>query len=537
VIETTDYLVDTLSQRRGGIYYTPPPAAQAMASWAIRSNTDQVLEPCFGSGVFLAAIKQESAVRGFTSVHTYGAELMPAAYTMAITNGLIEASNATLGDFLGISPFPVNVVIGNPPYVRLRSLPTDQLQRALNVTRAALGTPMESAGSVWMAFVLHAISFLNKGGRLALVLPYEFTHVRYAKPLWRFLGDHFGDLRVARVKERLFPEIMQEAIILFAENSGETTTTVTFEAYQTAQDFADNIPTIQEQISLSDIMNGGRPFVKALLPHELVQFLDNRLIFLTAPIAKFCTFNIGYVSGNKTFFHPNKQTIAKFKLPESSLRPTLTASKQLSGAGIRTISIPGRNVQQLFYPNEPCLPEESKYIRMGKRDKVAQGYKCRHRKPWYKVPDVRVPNLVLSVFKETPSLMWNDKGLVASNSLLCGFVQSGYTVDQLIVAWYTSLTLLSCELRVHALGGGVLVLIPGEIATVRIPIPGCLPTTHIEDIDKALRSGKVNPYQIGDEPVLVKSLGLTTHEVELIQEGVRLLANWRMANRSVGVQN
>jgi adenine-specific DNA-methyltransferase len=533
VIETAGYLVDTLSQRRGGIYYTPPPAAQAMASWAIRSNDDQVLEPCFGSGVFLAAIKQESVARGFTFVRIYGAELMPAAHTMAITTGLIKANNATLGDFLGVTPFPVKVVIGNPPYVRLRKLPIGQQQRALNVTEKALGVPMDSAGSIWMAFIVHAISFLDMGGRLALVLPYEFTHVRYAKPLWGFLGDHFGDLRVVRVRERLFPDLMQEAIILFAENRGGTTNVVTFEAYQTVRNFVDNMPIIREQIPLSEILNGGRPFVKALLPHELVQLLDTRLAFLTTPMAKSCTFNIGYVSGNKNFFHPNKQTVVKFKLPESSLRPTLTASKQLSGVGIRTSSIPERHMRQLFYPNKQVSLEETEYINYGDREGVAKGYKCSHRKPWYQVPDVRVPDLVLSVFKEVPCLMWNDRGLVASNSLLCGFVQPGYTVDQLIAAWYTSLTLLSCELRVHALGGGVLVLIPGEVATVQIPIPGWLPTTHIEDIDKTLRSKKANPYQIGDEPVLVKSLGLTTHELELIREGVQLLVNWRMTNHSV----
>jgi len=75
----------------------------------------------------------------------------------------------------------------------------------------------------------------------------------------------------------------------------------------------------------------------------------------------------------------------------------------------------------------------------------------------------------------------------------------------------------------------VLVLIPGEVATIRLPAPGSLLTTHIGELDKLLRSAKGNPYQLGDEPVLVKSLKLTAHEVELIQEGTQLLANWRIA--------
>ena len=151
---------------------------------------------------------------------------------------------------------------------------------------------------------------------------------------------------------------------------------------------------------------------------------------------------------------------------------------------------------------------------------------------WYKVPDVRVPDVLLSVFKESPSLVLNDAGLVASNSLLCGFLRPACTAEQFILAWYTSLTRLSCELQVHSLGGGVLVLIPGEVASIRIPMPGPLPTAHIGELDSLLMSGQGNPYQLGDRPVLMESLNLTAHEVDLIQEGVEVLADWRNSVRS-----
>jgi len=533
MIETASYMVDTPSQRQLGVYYTPPVAAKVMAAWAIRSSSDQALEPCFGSGAFLAAMKEVLAAKHFDCIQIHGVELMDMAYSMAVDSGLIDARHAILGDFLGVRPFPVDAVVGNPPYVRLRSLPEDQLSRALKVTREALGVPMETSGSVWMAFVLHAVGFLRKGGRIALVLPYEFTHVRYARPLWKFLGGNFGTLRVVRVKERLFPDLMQEAIILFADNHGATTSSVGFEAYQTTQSLAESTPIVQKQLSLNCIIEGDRPFLKALLPDELTQLLENRLLSLTKPVRESCTFNIGYVSGHKDFFHPDQQTIAKFKLPQASLRGTLTASRELSGIGLYTSSMSEGNVRRLFYPNGGPSPEEERYIRKGERDKVDSGYKCSNRAPWYKVPDVRVPDLMLSVFKETPSLVSNDGGLVASNSLLCGFLGSAYTSEQFIAAWYTSLTLLFCELQVHSLGGGVLVLIPGEVATIRVPSPGWLPIVHMGELDKALRAEEGRPYQEGDEPVLVKSLKLSIYEVELIREGARLLANWRKAAKSL----
>ncbi|MBI4198878.1 MAG: N-6 DNA methylase [Chloroflexi bacterium] len=536
MIETASYTVDTLSQRRRGIYYTPPLAAQAMAAWAVRSNTDRVMEPCFGSGVFLAAIKQVSAARQFALVETHGVELMEAAHGMALATNLIEARHAILGDFLGVKPFHVDAVIGNPPYLRLRSLPENQLKRALSAAREATGVSMDTSGSVWMAFVLHATRFLAPDGRMTLVLPHEFTHVRYARALWSFLGDHFGSLRIARVRERLFPDIMQEAIILFADHHGGATNVVDFEAYQTTQGLVGGAPIVRKQLSLNEIVTGGRPFLKALLPTELTELLNNRLSPLTVPVPESCTFNIGYVSGHKAFFHPDQDTINKFQLATTSLRSALTSSRELAGVGIRTSTMAVDNTRKLFYPNEELSSAEKRYIRAGEQDGVDSGYKCRNREPWYKVPDVRVPSCMLSVFGATPTLVANDGRLVASNSLLCGFLRATCTVEQFLAAWYTSLTLLSCELQVHSLGGGVLVLIPGEVAAVRTPAPSSLSTQHIGALDEALKLGTGNPYLLGDESVLRQSMKLTVKEVELIQEGVRLLANWRSADTTEDIQ-
>ena len=390
MIETSHYTVDSLRQRQNGIYYTPPLAAQAMAEWVMRSGTAcRILEPCFGSGVFLRAIKERTLAED--SVQAYGVELMQPAYRAAVTTEIIGAQNAVLGDFLAVSPFPVDAVIGNPPYVRLRSLPEDQQRQALSATEAALGAPMDTSGSVWMAFVIHATRFLTDGGKMALVLPYEFTHVRYARLLWELLRRSFGSLRIARVKERLFPDLMQEAIVLFADNRGATTNAVAFEAYATTRDLTEDRPSIRKTFRIRDIIHG-RPFVKALLPDDLTQLIE-RLNPLTAEVPEACTFNIGYVSGDRKFFHPDKQAIAEFELPQTSLRNTLTASRDLSGAGLYTASLSTDKLSQLFYPNGHLSPADERYIHMGELSGVDSGYKCSHRDPWYKVPDVRVPDL------------------------------------------------------------------------------------------------------------------------------------------------
>src|SRR5262249_23245945 len=161
----------------------------------------------FGDGAFLRAVAAAAKQRRLTRVRQFGVELIREPFASALKSGLLAEGNAFLSNFLALEPIEVNAVIGNPPYVRLRHLPVSQMARALRAAESVLRQPMDPSGSVWMPFVLHAMRFLRRGGRMALELPHELTYVRYARPLWKLLGQSFADLRIVRVHERLFPEI------------------------------------------------------------------------------------------------------------------------------------------------------------------------------------------------------------------------------------------------------------------------------------------------------------------------------------------
>src|SRR5207247_475023 len=101
---------------------------------------------------------------------------------------------------------------------------------------------------------------------------------------------------------------------------------------------------------------------------------------------------------------------------------------------------------------------EQRFIKMGEKNGVSARYKCRVRDPWFVVPGIKVPDVVLTVFSERPVLLVNDGNYFASNSLLCGYCRN-VTREAIAACWYTSLTLLQCELEVHALGGGVMIMV------------------------------------------------------------------------------
>jgi adenine-specific DNA-methyltransferase len=503
-----------------GAFYTPRDAAHYMASWAIRCDDEVVLEPSIGDGVFVAAVQDAAATAGWSRPSFIASEINPEAAAEVIGRGLLTEGEVRLGDFLDAAVRPATVAIGNPPYVRLRALPAEQSAAALRAAVADIGGRMEPSGSVWMPFVSRAARYLRPGGRMALVLPWDFSYVRYARPLWRHLAETFGELRVVRVAERLFPDIGQDVLLLFADQKGRTTTTIAFETYSSVEALVAGRASTSSAVPIDRLVRGDRVFQEALLPSDVRAALDATRD-LTVPTRERVTFNIGYVSGDKAFFHPGPDA----GLPEASLRPALADARSLRRGGLRTSTLPASAVSRLWLPGEELTGQEREYVRRGERAGVHLRYKTRVRDPWYVVPYVKVPDLVLSVFTTRPLLMLNDAGRVATNSLLCGYLRAG-TADTFAAGWYSSVTLLHAELEVHSLGGGVLVLVPKEAGSVRVLRPEAVNPAGLAEVDALLRSGEIErAYEVGDD-VVSRRLGRET--VQLIRSGVAILESWRV---------
>lgn len=533
VIGHVPFTPEIVTQRALGAYYTPQSVASYMADWVVRSNTDRIVEPSFGDGIFLYATADAANRKRYSDVSIYGYEID--RKTIDQVSKALTLSNVSLvnSDYLEIEPLEVDAIIGNPPYVRLRQLDEKQRANALLISMREMGYPMDSAGSLWMPFLLHATSFLKMGGRLAFVLPYEVTYVKYARPLWRFLARQFGSLQILRTHERLFTDIYQDVVILLADEFGGKTDVVSFKAFEQVQDLLESRPTIDRYLSCEDLARGERLFVNALLSPGLVHLLKTKVAQFCVESRNLVTFNIGYVAGDKEFFHPGEDDIRKYELPARSLYPSLTSTRSLKNAGLRSSQLETANTSKLFLPDPKQLSEgERAYIQVGVDCEVASRYKCRIRKPWYKVPGVKVPDVVLSVFSERPFLLINDAEYFASNSLLCGYGLR-VTKEQLVTSWYTSLTLLQCELEIHALGGGVMVLIPGEAGKIKLPQRVTASDKHLENINHLLITGNLDKaYRLGDDEVLVNQFNLTQDEIQLIREGVQILTHWRTSVRS-----
>lgn len=504
-----------------GAFYTPDVVADYMVARLGICTNDAVLEPCFGDGAFLSALMRASI--GPDSIT--GVEIDAAACSLARRMGLLSKRGTIQTDFLDISAKAgYDVVVGNPPYVRIRAVDADERAKALALSAQHKDVSFGEDASLWVPFVTLCIDHLRAGGRLALVLPYELTYVRYARSLWRYLGKSFGRIEVVRIHDRIFSDLMQDVVLLFCYERGGNCEEVTYRCYESMDDAREENPVVDGAVSVSEVAEGKRAFMTAMVPDELSDALGAATDGVLRSASE-TAFHIGYVCGNKGFFHPSDDVVAMFDLPSSSLMPTAVSSRRLAGCALRTSASDVSDV--LWLPKGDLSEGESRYVTYGESINVNAGYKCRIRDPWWLVPMVRIPDVIMSVFSDTPRLMLNDGGWTFSNSLLGANMAKNVDSAAFVETWYTVLTLLSVELEVHALGGGVLVAVPNEANNV-VKLSSKHATNEparLAAISDALVSGNLDEaYRVGDD-ILAAVFG--ERFVCQCWDAVSLLRSWR----------
>ena len=523
-------------QKSTGSYYTCQEIACYISEWAISVPEANTLEPSFGDGVFLDAALNRYKELGNTHPKLVGVEMQSAiCREYASKHANVQCMSL---DFLCYNTNErYDAIIGNPPYVSLRTLDLNSKNIAMDVALNS-GVKMQTSSSLWMPFVIHATSFLNTGGKLGFVLPYELTYVRYSFPLWDFLAKNYGCLTICRVLCDFFPDVDVETVVFLASKKGSTTTEVFYKTYSTVSDMINERPMHISTVLISAIKGMKKPFERDLIPQNLRDTLAQlRSSGILTEISHTCKFKIGYVSGNKTFFNPSSEVVAEYNIKSQNLRHSLLNAKQLSSdniTGLATSTI--LNPANLFYPVTPGLGENN-YIEYGVSIGVNKGYKCKLRNPWYIVPGLEVPNVVLTVFGDIPKLFLNDGNYYISNSLLGGFSNHS-NGKEIICRWYNSLTLLSIEATIHSLGGGTLVCIPGEAD--KLEILSNFPVDRVDEIYEKmaeyLKHYSISDlYLYGDEIVLKKIYYLPDNTIAEIRRAYQTLRMWRIpAGRRTG---
>jgi adenine-specific DNA-methyltransferase len=525
-----------------GAFFTPPAVARFIADWAVRSPADAVLEPSCGEAVFLHEAGREGRHQG----PLVGVEVHEASAAASERSLRAEGIAATIhsGDFFDHEPDgSYNAVIGNPPYVRYQGFSGEARARA---RRAALraGVSLTGLASSWAAFTVHSALFLRRGGRLGLVLPAELLTVNYAADVRRFLMQHFSRVRLVLFVERVFPGVLEEVVLVLAEdfNADGTTGTDHCDVYQ-----------VQNPAALLDSSEPTKwvpstPSAKWTASMVPAQALTTYAELTSSPsfgvLQEWGETSLGMVTGNNKYFCMSPKRAAELGLSASELVPlsppgsrhlrqlsfTRTAHNALGQTGSSTL---------LFRPARTPSRAAQTYIRAGEKTGVQEAYKCRVRSPWWRVPDVAPADLLLTYMNSlTPQLSTNRVGVRHLNSVHGVYLKQDVGrlgSDFLPLAALNSVTLLGAETVGRAYGGGMLKMEPREADQWPMPSTELVLLCRSDlaslrpRVKGLLNAGRLLEASELVDDVLLRPLNVSAVEVEAIRKARAELAARRSA--------
>lgn len=489
---STNSLLPFAERKRLGAFYTPEVLSRILSNWAIQKPSDIILEPSFGGCGFLVAASRRLEELGAESPKDQicGCDVDDGAFEfLANTLGQpVNSKNFLHGDFLSLRsledwPTLFDATIGNPPYIPYQSILEDWRHQLIQ-RASALGVSLGGKASLWAHFLIHAVSFVAPGGRMAWVLPGSFLQADYAINVRRYLSQSFGDVICILMHERFFKTegTEEETVVLLAKNRGHYPDGSTI-------NFIDSLDVARLQVII-DAWESGVP---------QGQPLEGRPSFLSASesvaniykelcgedechvLGDVLQVNIGVVTGANQFFVIDKNKAAGAGLRSSSLLPVLSKfrfSKGLSFTGEDFAALVNDGSRgYLISPKTPpatgsALAQYLDGFTVEARSKVSTFKK---RSIWYAPDDGRIPDAFFPVMNHHgPRLVLNDAKVTCTNTIHRAFFYDSITGLQrklVSISMLTSFSQLSAEFVGRRYGSGVLKHEPREAEKIAVYLP------------------------------------------------------------------
>lgn len=295
------------------------------------------------------------------------------------------------------------------------------------------------------------------------------------------------------------------------------------------------------QIDKLAISEGQERLIEYLIPKKARElYRELKSLRLVRPLGELADVGIGYVTGANDFFHLSSEEALRWEIPEDYLRPAVRRGRALAGLRFcdrdwEKASELGEAGFLLLIESENNLPEGVRsYLKRGEAQDVHRSYKCRSRKPWFRVPHVYQPDGFLTYMSGAfPLLVANDANVVAPNSLHILRLRAGCSMscDSIAASWQTSLTRLSVEIEGHAMGGGMLKIEPREAEMVLVAVTKGS-TRRLDklarELDILVRAGdREIATQKADEAILENVIGLGKKDCRILRAAAESLKTRR----------
>ena len=507
-----------------GAYYTHPDVVRFLVGWGTDPATRSVMDPSCGDGRFLAAAGL------LPNVRLVGCDVSDLALETTRTALTTVGASAELirSDFFEVEPSavePVDLVVGNPPFIRYQRFTGRSRTKALE-SALRLGVRLTRLTSSWAPFVLHSMRFLRAGGCLAMVVPAEITQTQYGLRTLRAVLESFQSVRLLAFEKNFFEDAQVDTCLLMATGLGGESRHVQLVPISSIEHLRQHDAGFSEDDGVLVPLEpeAMSRFAEAYLPSEERQVWERiRGRRDVRSIASLARVTNGYVTGDNEFFHRTRAQAADLGFPTSWLWPTVRSSRSLRGLVWSRHDLESLEEQgiahHLMGPEDDLFmatdrPALVRWLEEGESRGTPRRFKCRRRQPWWRVPGVQRADVLVGYMAGAyPRAAVNEAGAAYSNSLHGLRMRDGESPLKTALAFYSSLSLLSLEIEGRSYGGGILKLEPRELDRVLLPWPE-VRTADLEElatkVDASLRQRRyADAVERVDEMFLGGEMGLS----------------------------
>lgn len=464
-------------RRRFAQFFTPPTSASLMADWVSEKSPRLVLDPALGTGILARAVAQR-----IPEARIIGCEIDPliaiAARKANTLAGLdIELREADFLDFDATETF--DGIIANPPYLRHHDLANSR-QRIAQIG-CSCGLQLSGLTNAYALFLLDCCRRLREGGRLAFLVPTEWTNANFGQPIKEYLLKH-GLLRAVVYvchTSTIFEDALTTASILLVEKS--TTPPGTVRTFFVPSD--NNLPALDEVSGKKspDPKIHSREFrVEELLQvtkwDDLIRRGDTRAPEGFVPLRLLAKTKRGIATGANSFFHIPLRAALEYGIEEDRLVPCVgkandVASLLFTAKEFRDLVKKDRPTHLINLPGELSSSEQA-YVEKGEAEGLHQRYLTQKRSPWYSSEKIHVAPIWAAVFGREHMRFIVNAAQVAHLTAFHGVYplrSDPAFVNALAAVLNSSIVqdIMKSEMRVY--GGGLNKVEPRDLLEVKVP--------------------------------------------------------------------
>lgn len=458
-----------------GSYYTPPKTVHFIYNYLQQQHKPikSILEPSAGDGRFIRLFSKSNSVDNIVGVELYQEKVQ--AINERILSPKVTMIAADFLEYSSTCKVQFDLVVGNPPYISIKNMDKKFLETARSLCQS-LNLPESLIQNAWVAFVIAATQLLSKTSTVFFVLPTEFLQVQYAEKLRGFLEKKFNTIHILSFEERMFPEIEQEACLVYLTNENQGLPYISYRQYAKLDS---ETPILESRIERNKPL---KKWSNAVLSDGEIDLL-NRIANQYTTIAKLSDSAPGIVTGANNKFILTKEEVDQYEcaqyvkpiiskgiMAKNKFEVNHTLVSELASAGkkVYLLDLVGTKLDELPVSLKNYLSIVASTKRNGVE--IQKSYKCSKRKPWYGVPIVKSGRVIF--FKRydlCPRISTNPAEIYTTDIAYNLRLHEGIDPESLVFCFYNSLTLTQCEFVGRYYAGGVSELTPNEFRTISVP--------------------------------------------------------------------